>query len=179
MAEDPADLSAPPRAGGRARRVTEEDGPLILAAHADGLSQSEAARRLGLDRPSLSRWSKRHGISWGPVPLAAEIAAERTRIARQALAEQTLADALNLRKRLWDSGTEYIATRDGVETITTDLPSPRAVADLAAALERLVRIADRAASGADDPGVHAERSMLGRLHEQIRRTVTCDDETHE
>ena len=99
-----------------------------------------------------------------PVALAAPVGG-----ADLALDEITRrADAIELRKRLWDEATEHVVTRDGVESVVTELPNSKAVRDLADAVERLTRVAEHAAGGAQDATAEAI-SMLGRLQAQMRQ----------
>ncbi|MGV9794434.1 hypothetical protein [Gordonia sp. NPDC003422] len=161
--------------GKRAHRSARNRVPDDLETDArrlrdEGLSQTEAARRLGVAQPDLSRASRRWGLSWSPAPMAGQVQAERLRLARQHLAEAALSDALDMRKRLWDKGVEHIATREGVETVETELPSARAVADLANAIERLTRVAEHAGHDADS-GAAAARSMVDALADGIRAQV--------
>ncbi|WP_448223446.1 hypothetical protein [Gordonia iterans] len=152
------------------RNVDEATEARIRQCHADGMSLRATAREIGMSPSVLSRWSKRAGVSWLPVPAVAATAAERHRARRQALAESLLTDAENLRKRLWENDIQHFATKDGVERAETELPTARAVSDYSAAVERMVRSADHLSG--DGPAVEHERTMLGRLHEQIRRTVS-------
>ncbi|HCS56513.1 MAG TPA: hypothetical protein DIW80_03865 [Gordonia polyisoprenivorans] len=105
---------------------------------------------------------------WGPTPVLASTHADRIREQRRLLAEHALADAIELRKRLWDEATEHVVTRDGVESVVTELPNSKAVRDLADAVERLTRVAEHAAGGAQDATAEAI-SMLGRLQAQMRQ----------
>ncbi|MDH3006249.1 hypothetical protein [Gordonia alkanivorans] len=151
----------------RARVPVDDDEVEIRRLHAAGLSQGQTARELGLDQPSLSRWSRRHGLIWGPPPAAGATQAERLRLRRQELAEQALSDALHIRKRLWDRITENVVTKDGVEQVTLDLPSARMVSDYASAIEKLTRVAEHAADAAST-GTEDKRSMLTNLLDQVR-----------
>ncbi|MGW5521684.1 hypothetical protein [Gordonia sp. NPDC003950] len=154
------------------RKPTENDRRAILACRDRGLSQSATARELGLSQPGLSRWSKREGISWAQAPSpATEVQRERLRQARRDLAEQTMADALEIRKRLWGKGIQHVATRDGVETIETDLPSARDVADLATAVERLVRVSAHADALDAADSIPDQVSMLGLVRLQMAAYV--------
>ncbi len=164
---DSADPDLPEARHLSARVPVDDDEPEIRRLHAEGLSQGQTARELGLDRPSLSRWSKRHGLLWGPTPAGAASQAERLRAQRQHLAEQALADALHLRERLWDNTMENVVTKDGVEQVPLDLPTARMVSDLASAIEKLTRVAEHAADAAES-GTEDKRSMLSDLFEQIR-----------
>ncbi len=155
-------------------RVSEEQAEEIRRGNADGRSLRSIAREIGLDAPTVSRWAKAEGLLW---PRAARTAAASEAVAirlaeqRQALAEASLADALALRERLWDKGIEHIATAGGVETVETDLPSPRAVRDLADAIERLCRVAENAAHVSGVAKLADARSMLGRLAQQVEQYV--------
>ncbi|ACY20705.1 hypothetical protein Gbro_1423 [Gordonia bronchialis DSM 43247] len=158
-----------------ARAVTDADEAEARRLRDSGLSQTQAAAHLGVSQPDLSRASRRWGLSWWPAPIAGQVQAERLRLARQELAEAALTDALEIRKRLWDKGLEHIATREGVETVETELPSARAVSDLSNAIERLTRVATHAA---DDASGHTEAavSMLDALARGVRATVARWDE---
>ncbi|NMO00582.1 hypothetical protein HH308_05055 [Gordonia sp. TBRC 11910] len=136
----------------------------IRRMHDQGATQGETARALGVSPASLSRWSKRAGLFWGIPPRVEFARAERLRAARAQLAEEALADALELRKRLWDKVTEHVVTADGVEKVIHDLPSARAVRDLASAIERLSRISDHESVGATNDAV----SMVDALTVQLR-----------
>ena len=151
------------------RRISDETAARIRGCHADGLSLRQTARQVGVSAPDLSRWSKREGLCWLPVPAVAATQAERYRARRTALAEAILSDAANIRERIWESSTEYFATADGIQAVTTDTPTARAVADLTAAVERLIRSADHLAG--DVPAIEEQRSMLGRLQSQISEAI--------
>lgn len=148
-------MAAPDPAAARgdhqsARVVVDTDEPAIRELHAEGLSQGAVARRLGVDRPSLSRWSKRNALYWGPTTAGAMVAAETLRIHREQLAARALVDALHLRQQFW----------------TEEPPTARDVRDLAAAIESLIRVSDHAATRSM-PGVSAAKSMLSRLGSQL------------
>lgn len=152
----------------RGRNPTDDDEADIRRLNAEGLSQTETARRLGLDRPALSRWSRRRGLSWWAAPAEAVAShAERMRLRRLELADAALNDAIELRMRLWDNMTEHFVTRDGVESVTYELPPARMVSDFANAIERLTRVSENLARDGAGHTEHA-KSMLGQLGEQLR-----------
>lgn len=166
----------PPRqrsARARTRESLDDREAAVRELNAEGLSLRETARRLRVDAPTLSRWSKRVGVSWAPPPPeATEARAARVQAQRLELAEKTLADALHVRERLWLESVEIIPTRDGPARVVTDLPSARATNDLATAVERLVRSAVHAAGDVQDAAqTEDRRNMLSRLQIQIERAV--------
>lgn len=160
-------------------RLSEEQAAAVRQGNAEGRSLRSIARDIGADPATVSRWAKREGLLWPRAErtaAASEAVAIRLAEQRQDLAERALADALAMRERLWEPGIEHIATAGGVEEIETDLPSPRAVRDLADAIERLTRVAENAAHLSDTARIADARSMLGRLSAQIGEYVDALDD---
>lgn len=161
---------ASPRA---ADYLTDDEADLVRARHAEGCSLRSIARELDVSPSSLGRWARREGLPWDASRTKAATDATRARLLaqRQQLAESVLADAIELRKRLWDNETQYFPTRDGHEEVVTDLPSARSVEALTSAIERLVRVSEHHGHLTDEERTGEARSMLAKLSEQIGEYV--------
>ena len=153
-------------------QLTDEQADEVRAGHARGESQTAISKRLGIERSTISRWSKREGLIWSGIPTEATKAAkERIDQARTRLAEAALADALAIRQRLWDEHTVIVSSAAGPQRVTLDLPDAKAVAEYAAAIERCTKVHDHLAPYLDRFSLDHAKSMLNTMHDDLRRIV--------
>ncbi len=157
-------------------QLTDEQADEVRAAHARGESQTSIARRLGIERSTISRWSKREGLVWAGIPTEATKAAkERIDQARTQLAEAALADALAIRQRLWDEHTMVVNTPAGPQRVTLDLPDAKAVAEYAAAIERCTKVHEHLAPYLDRTNLAHVKGVLQETHELLIRFASEAD----
>lgn len=158
-------------------QLTDEQADEVRAAHARGESQTSIARRLGIERSTISRWSKREGLIWAGIPTEATKAAkERIDQARTQLAEAALADALAIRQRLWDEHTMVVNTPSGPQRVTLDLPDAKAVAEYAAAIERCTKVHQHLAPYLDRTNLDHVKGVLQETHELLVRFASEVDD---
>lgn len=143
----------------------------IRTAHAEGLSQLQIAKRVGVPQPNISRWSKRMGLVWntGRTAEANQAARERITANRLLLAEQLIADVLSLRERFWSEYTMVVGTPTGPQRVYLDIPDAKAVADIASAIERLVKAHDNLSRLGASAGVDHAKSMLVQMQVSLAR----------
>jgi transposase-like protein len=157
-------------------QLTDEQAEEVRAGHARGESQTSIARRLGIERSTISRWSKREGLVWSGIPTEATKAAkERIDAARMQLAEAALADALAIRQRLWDEHTMVVNTPAGPQRVTLDLPDAKAVAEYAAAIERCTKVHEHLAPYLDRTNLAHIKGVLLETHELLVRFASEAD----
>ncbi len=121
---------------------TPDQDSRIREGHAKGQSVSAIAEDMGLNKGHISRRMKTLGLTVAsPTKLVVATQAVRDRIAqqREELAQLALADAMNLRERIWDEYEIVANTPDGPQRMTLDLPDAKAVADFANAIGHLVK----------------------------------------
>ena len=143
----------------------------IRTAHAEGLSQLQVAKRVGVPQPNISRWSKRMGLLWdsGRTAEANQAARERIMAKRLLLAEQFLADVEAIRERFWCTYTVVTNTPTGPERVLLDLPDAKAVADIASAIERLIKAHENLSRLGASSGIDYAKSMLLRMQTDLAR----------
>lgn len=143
----------------------------IRTAHAEGLSQLQIAKRIGVPQPSISRWSKRMGLLWdsGRTVAANDAARERIKAARFELAEQFLADVTSIRERFWSEYTMVVNTPNGPTRVLLDLPDAKGVADIAAGIERLVKAHENLTRLGGGSNQDHAKSMLMRLQSDLAK----------
>ncbi|WP_395704546.1 hypothetical protein [Rhodococcus ruber] len=151
--------------------LTPDQESRVREGHACGRTLRSIARDLDISPHALSRWCKRHGMVWTGAPAAAEVVRQRLEASRLQLAEQALADAINLRQRIWEEHTVVVNTPSGPQEFTLDLPDAKAVAAYAAAIDRLIKshvaLSGFAAVSATD---HA-KSTLNKMHDVLTALV--------
>lgn len=143
----------------------------IRTAHAEGLSQSQIAKRIGVPQPNISRWSKRMGLLWdsGRTVAANDAARERIKAARFELAEQFLADVKSIRERFWSEYTMVVNTPAGPQRVYLDLPDAKGVADIAAGIERLVKAHENLTRLGGGSNQDHAKSMLMQLQNDLAK----------
>jgi hypothetical protein len=120
---------------------TPEQDSTLREHHARGASLATISQHLdNLNVGYISRRMKRLGLTPNGRTAEAATQATRDRLAaqREQLAALVLADALNLRERIWDEYVVIANSPDGPREITLDLPDAKAVAEFTAAVDRLI-----------------------------------------
>ncbi|MFI8567327.1 hypothetical protein ACIGGF_12265 [Rhodococcus sp. NPDC078407] len=143
----------------------------IRTAHAEGLSQLQIAKQLGVPQPNISRWSKRMGLLWDSKRTVAanDAARERIKAARFELAEQFLADVKSIRERFWSEYTMVVNTPTGPQRVYLDLPDAKGVADIAAGIERLVKAHENLTRLGGGSNQDHAKSMLMQLQNDLAK----------
>lgn len=153
----------------------------IRQGHALGHTQSNIADVLGdgTTQQMVSRWAKRLGLIWDTVNAGAIAAAERNReriaAGRAQLAEQALADALNLRERIWDQYTVIGNTMDGPVEHVMDLPDAKAVSDFAKAIDKLVLTHENLTRLGAATSASAAASVLAEMQAALEQFAAEDE----
>ena len=119
---------------------TPQQDSTLRELHARGQSVGDIAQALDLNRGHVSRRMKLHGLTPNGRTPEAATQATRDRLAaqREQLASNVLADALNLRERIWDEYEIIANSPAGPMKMTLDLPDAKAVADFTSAVDRLI-----------------------------------------
>lgn len=115
----------------------------IREGHARGESIHHIGEDMGLNKGHISRRMKALGLvgAQQSPSLAAATQTTRDRLAaeREHLATLAIADALNIRERIWDEYEVVVNTPDGPRREILELPDAKAVSEFVAAMERLVK----------------------------------------
>ena len=152
---------------------TPEQDSTLREHHALGKTQQQAADQIGCTRPNISRRAKRLGILWQePSPAIQAMRqknADRSAQARAQLAAAVLADAINIRERIWDQYTVIVSTPHGPVTEILDLPDAKAVAEFTAAVERLIKSHENLTRMGAGQDADVAKSMLNELFEQVKK----------
>lgn len=151
----------------------------IRQGHALGHTQGNIADVLGTTQQQVSRWAKRIGLVWDTVNAGAIAAAERNReriaAGRAQLAEQALADAINLRERIWDEYTVIGNSMAGPVEFVMDLPDAKAVSDFAKAIDKLILTHENLTRLGAATSASAAASVLAEMQEALEKFAAEDE----
>lgn len=150
---------------------TPEQDSTLREHHALGKTQTAAAATIGCTQPDISRRAKQLGIIWNTGQTTAANQAQRdlSAQARAQLAAAVLADAINIRERIWDQYTVIVSTPHGPVTEILDLPDAKAVAEFTAAVERLIKSHENLTRMGAGQDADVAKSMLNELFEQVKK----------
>ncbi|OZC62347.1 hypothetical protein CH267_02080 [Rhodococcus sp. 06-621-2] len=151
----------------------------IRQGHALGHSQASIADTLGHTQQSVSRWAKRLGLIWDTVNAGAIAAAERNReriaAGRAQLAEQALADAINLRERIWDQYVVIGNSIAGPVEHVMELPDAKAVSDFAKAIDKLILTHENLTRLGAATSASAAASVLAEMQAALEKFAAEDE----
>ncbi|OZE88043.1 hypothetical protein CH304_00290 [Rhodococcus sp. 15-649-1-2] len=151
----------------------------IRQGHALGHSQASIADTLGHTQQSISRWAKRLGLIWDTVNAGAIAAAERNReriaAGRAQLAEQALADAINLRERIWEPYVVVGNSIAGPVEHELELPDAKAVSDFAKAVEKLILTHENLTRLGAATSAAAAASVLAEMQAALEQFAAEDE----
>ncbi len=150
---------------------TPEDDAAIREHHALGKSQKEIGQAIGRNQPSISRRMKQLGLLTRTAKFAAANDETRERLAheRGLLAAQALADAVNLRERIWDSYEVVISTPTGPQSVVMDLPDAKAVSDFANAVNKLALTHENMTRMGAGKATDMAKSMLHKVQNDLAK----------
>lgn len=164
--------------------LSEEDESLLRAWNAEGKTLTFCAQQFDMGLPRMSRIAKRLGLLWDSTNPGIQAMADRERQKMQnqraQLANSLLADALALRERIWEEYEIVAVTKDGLDSLTLDLPDAKAVADFTKAVDSLIKAHTNLAVLGEAQGRDLAASMLGQLMEAVRAAVSeAEEDTDE
>lgn len=152
---------------------TPEADAILREHHALGSSQKVTAQALGGDcqQNDVSRRMKRLGLLARTQKFAAANDETRERLAheRGLLAAQALADAVNLRERIWDTYQVIVSTPTGPVVETLDLPDAKAVSDFANAVNKLALTHENMTRMGAGKATDMAKSMLHKVQNDLAK----------
>lgn len=155
---------------------TPEADAILREHHALGSSQKVTADAIGGDcqQKDVSRRMKRLGLLARTQKFAAANDETRERLAheRGLLAAQALADAVNLRERIWDTYDVVVNTPDGPRVETLDLPDAKAVSDFANAVNKLALTHENMTRMGAGKATDMAKSMLHKVQNDLAKYAT-------
>lgn len=160
--------------------LTPDIESAIRTGHALGKSQAAIAAEIDIPQPIVSRLAKRLGLIWTLTPnIDAMIDKNRQRLtlARQHLADAALADAINIRERLWDQYEVIVSTPEGPSRETLDLPDAKAVADFTNAINKLAMTHDNMTRLGSGTAADQAKSMLVQMQRKLLEAVEAEEES--
>lgn len=137
--------------------------------HAEGISASEIARKLGVSKSTISRWAKAEGLEFDRAQTAKAVAAHTIDLAagRQRLAEKMLAAAEEMLDKINDpylvysfGGRNNVYTEKKLDTAPVEVRR-NIITTAAITFDKLTRIVER------DPDVSGARSVVASLEAGI------------
>lgn len=155
---------------------TPQQDSTLRELHARGQSVGDIAQELDLNRGHVSRRMKLHGlIPNNPTPAATDAVKEKLGAQREHLAALALADALNLRDRIWDEYEIIANTPAGPMKMTLDLPDAKAVADFTNAIGNLVKTHENLERIGKARIADVAKSNLNTLFDKLAQAVKGED----
>lgn len=152
---------------------TPEADAILREHHALGSSQKVTAAAISPDcgQHEVSRRMKRLGLLARTQKFAAANDETRERLAheRGLLAAQALADAVNLRERIWDTYDVVVNTPDGPRVETLDLPDAKAVSDFANAVNKLALTHENMTRMGAGKATDMAKSMLHKVQNDLAK----------
>lgn len=163
--------------------LSEEDEGKLRAWNAEGKTLTWCAKQFDMGLPRMSRIAKRIGLLWDSsnpgIAAMADRERQKMQTQRAVLANGLLADAIALRERIWEEYEIVAVTKDGLDSITLDLPDAKAVADFTKAVDSLIKAHTNLAVLGEAQGRDLAASMLGQLMEAVRSAVSEAEEDTE
>jgi hypothetical protein len=163
--------------------ITPEIESAIRTGHATGKSQTAIGKEIGLPQQIVCRMAKKLGIVWTENPAGTAQAHEKIRKQlserRMKLAEQALADAINIRERIWEPYVVPLSTPAGVVEHQLDIPDAKATSDFVKAVERLVMTHDNLTRMGAGSSADFAKSMLVQMQEALLRAATSPEDDDE
>lgn len=137
---------------------------------AGGGSLTALAAEWGVNKSHLSRRAKRLGLILHTTSNGAgERTRERLTAAREQLAAALVADAMAIRKRIWDEYEVIVTGPNGPEHVTLDLPDAKAVADFTAAVERALKAHEQLERIGSARSSEVAKSAILKLQDDLQR----------
>ena len=152
---------------------TPEADAILREHHALGSSQKVTAAAIAPDctQVDVSRRMKRLGLLARTQKFAAANDETRERLAheRGLLAAQALADAVNLRERIWDTYDFIASGPNGPEKVSLDLPDAKAVSDFANAVNKLALTHENMTRMGAGKATDMAKSMLHKVQNDLAK----------
>ncbi|WP_230594155.1 hypothetical protein [Rhodococcoides fascians] len=104
---------------------------------------------------------------------------ERLALQRAELAEAVLADAINLRERIWTEYTYYEKGPNGPELVTLDVPDAKAVSDFTNAVAKMIWTLDNLTRMGAGRNTEQAKSMLIQMQEALLKAVEAEEQAPE
>lgn len=162
---------------------TPQQDSRIREGHAKSEALQTIADDLDLNKGHVSRRMKALGLTGNAQTksLAAATQTTRDRLAaqREELATFAIADALNIRERIWEQYEVVVNTPAGPARETMDLPDAKAIAEFTTAIERLVKThenLERIGSARSSDVAKAALTQMQQALEALAAEVDADDD---
>jgi transposase-like protein len=158
--------------------LTPEERDRIVQLAADGMSRNDIVRETGRAAGTVTKVVRDAGGGFDRTATVAATKAKQVdaKARRAALKLNLLADAEQLRLRLWEPAEVVLSTPKGPARVTLDLPPARDARDIMGAVQAAVRShVDLDRLDVSD-GAENAKSMLGQLGEALQIVVEQADQ---